>query len=372
MRRRSFLASALAYGASAALAQDREWLLFAGTYTARRSKGIYALRFHSDGQLAPLALAGECSNPSFLTLGAGNHLYAVNENPQGSVSAFAFDSASGALKLLNTAASKGSDPCHVSLDHSGKWLFAANYTSGSVAAFAVQPSGALGEASAFVQHSGSSVDPERQTGPHAHMALVSSDNHFLFVPDLGLDEVVVYRFDPAKGSLTPNDPPFWKTGPGFGPRHLAFGPNARYAYVLGEMAAAVCVYRYDAKTGAAEAVQTVSMLPANYQGPKSGAEIAVHANGRFLYASNRGHDSIAIFRIDPADGKLSAVDRVAARVKTPRNFAIDPTGRFLLAAGQDSNAIATFRIDSNSGLLTPAGDPVESPAPVSLVFAPAS
>ena len=142
--------------------------------------------------------------------------------------------------------------------------------------------------------------------------------------------------------------------------------------MLGELAAAVCVYRYDAKTGAAEAVQTVSMLPANYQGPKSGAEIAVHANGRFLYASNRGHDSIAIFRIDPADGKLAPVDRVAARVKTPRNFAIDPTGRFLLAAGQDSNAIATFRIDSNSGLLTPAGDPVESPAPVSLVFAPAS
>jgi 6-phosphogluconolactonase len=370
MPRRSFLTAAIGAGAAAAFAQDREWLMFVGTYTRRNSKGIYAWRFNSQGKLSSLGLAGESSNPSFLAIGRGDHLYAVNENAQGTVSAFSFDRSSGAVKLLNTVSSKGNAPCYIALDHTGKWVFAANYESGSVAAYPVQPSGALGEPSAFVQHSGSSVNRQRQSGPHAHMTLPTPDNRFLLVPDLGLDQVRVYHFDAAKGSLAPDDPAFWKTEPGFGPRHVAFGSGARFAYLLGEMAAAVCVFRYDAKTGRAEPIQTISMLPDNYTGPKSGAEIAVHPNGRFLYASNREHNSIAIFGIDGATGKLTAVDRVPARVRTPRNFAIDPSGRFLLAAGQDSSTIAVFGLDPRTGALTPSGDPVEAPVPVSIVFAP--
>ncbi len=371
MPRRSFLTAAILAGPAAAFAQNREWLMYVGTYTVQKSKGIYAWRFDSQGKLSSLGLAGQSSNPSFLALGPHDCLYAANEDSQGNVSAFSFDRASGALKLLNTVSSKGAAPCHVSLDRTGRWLFVANYDSGSVAAYPVQSSGALGEASAFVQHRGSSVDKERQSGPHAHMALTSPDNRFLFVPDLGLDQVVVYRFDAVKGALAPNHPAFWKTEPGFGPRHLAFGNGAHFAYVLGELAAAVCVFRFDAASGGAEPVQTISMLPDRYAGAKSAAEIAAHPNGRFLYASNRGHDSIAIFGIDPATGKLTAVDRVPALVKTPRNFAIDPTGAFLLAAGQDSNTIAVFRIDQRTGALTPLGKPVESPVPVSIVFAPA-
>jgi 6-phosphogluconolactonase len=368
--RRSFLTAAIAAGASSVFAQDRDWFMFVGTYTRRRSKGIYAWRCNSKGKLSALALAGESRNPSFLAIGPNDCLYAANENETGTVSAFSFDRTTGALKLLNTAPSKGAMPCHVSLDRSGKWLFAANYDSGSVAVFPVQPGGALGEVSAFAQHSGSSVNRERQLGPHAHMALPSPDNRFLLVPDLGLDQVRVYRFDSVAGSLTPNDPAGWKTSPGFGPRHAAFGNGARFVYVLGEMAAAVCVFRYDAGSGRGEAVQTISMLPDDYAGLKSGAEIAVHPNGRYLYASNREHNSIAIFAIDGVTGKLTAVDRVAARVRTPRNFAIHPNGEFLLAAGQDSNTIAVFGIDQRSGLLTPSGDPVEAPVPVSIVFAP--
>ncbi len=188
--------------------------MFVGTYTRRRSKGIYAWRCDSKGKLFPLALAGESRNPSFLAVGPHDCLYAVNENDTGTVSAFSFDRSSGALKLLNTVQSRGASPCHVSLDRSGKWLFAANYDSGSVAMFPVRPSGALGEASAFAQHSGSSVDPERQLGPHAHMVLPSPDNRFLLAPDLGLDQVRVYRFDSAKGSLTPNDPAGGRPRPG--------------------------------------------------------------------------------------------------------------------------------------------------------------
>jgi 6-phosphogluconolactonase len=369
--RRRDLISVMAGAATLARAQGRDWLMFAGTYSRRPSKGIYAWRFDSKGALKDLGLAAETSNPSFLALSPRGYLYSVNEDAHGAVSAFAFDRASGKLRFLNTVSSKGDSPCHVSLDRTGRWLFTANYNSGSVAAFPVKADGSLGEAAAFVEHHGSSVDKERQTGPHAHMALVSEDNRLLFVPDLGLDQVMVYRIDAQKGTLAANSPAYWKTAPGFGPRHMTFGKDLRFAYVLGELAASVCVFGYDAKTGGAEPIQTISMLPADFTGPKSGAEVAVHPNGQFLYASNRGHDSIAIFRIDPT-GKLTAVDRVPARAKTPRNFAIDPSGEFLLAAGQDSNAVAVFRIDGASGRLTPLGDPVASPVPVSLVFAPAT
>ncbi len=368
--RREFLASiaAAAFG-PALFAQNGARLLYIGTYTRDGSKGIYVSPYSAEGRIGP-KLAAETSNPSFLAIdSAARHLYAVNEDPEGMVSAFTIDRASGALKALNSVSSKGNSPCHLALDRTGKWLFVANYTSGSVSVFPVNGDGSLGEASTFLQHHGSGVDPKRQEGPHAHMAAPSPDGKFLLVPDLGLDRVVVYRFDAAKGALTPNDPPFLQTDAGFGPRHLAFGKGARYIYVVGELAASVAVYRYDAARGSGEALQTISMLPAGYSGAKSGAEIAIDPSGRYLLASNRGHDSIAVFRIDAATGKLTALDRVSLGIKTPRNFALDPSGAFVLAAGQDSSRIARFRLNQSNGALTPAGDSVDTPVPVCIVFA---
>ncbi len=370
VQRRAFLATALGAGALSALAQKREWLMYIGTYTGHGSKGIYFCRYDAAGKAGPATLAGETSNPSFLTIDANRRcLYAVNEDKQGMVTAFSIEHTSGMLKQLNSVSSKGASPCHLVLDHTGKWLFVANYDSGNVAVFPVTGNGALGEASEVKQHSGSSVNKARQAGPHAHMVAVSPDNRFLLVPDLGLDQVMVYRLDAAKGTLAPNDPPFLKTATGFGPRHLAFGKGAHFVYVLGEMAASVAVFRYDAARGAGEPVQVISMLPSDFAGTKSGAEIAIDAAGKFLYASNRGHDSIAIFRIDDTKGTLTAVDRTQVQVKTPRSFAIDPAGNMLLAAGQDSSKITRFHVDKTGGGLTPAGDPIDAPSPVCLLFA---
>ena len=373
MKRRAFLATAMGATAFSGFSQNREWLLFTGTYTRPNSKGIYCWRYDSSGKLTPLGLAAESTNPSFLAIDSrGRFLYTVNENDRGTVSAFAIDRASGKLRALNTVSTKGSGPCHLSIDHSGKWIAAANYGSGSIAVLPIEANGSLGEASAFVQHTGSSVNRERQAGPHAHMAAFTPDNRFLLVPDLGLDRVQVYRFDSQKGGLAANDPAYLKTAPGFGPRHVTFEKNARFVYVLGEMAASVGVFRFDAQQGKGEEIQAVSMLPEGYSGARSGAEIALDGGGNFLYASNRGHDSIAIFRVDRATGMLTPIGQTPARVKTPRNFSFDPAGAFLLAAGQDSNSVALFRGDSASGRLTAVGEPIDAPAPVSIAFTAAS
>ncbi len=350
---------------------------YIGTYTRDGSKGIYAYRFQpSNGRLTEVGLAAETSNPSFLAAHPnGRFLYAANENPMGAVSAFSIDSQTGHLKLLNTISSKGSGPCHVALDRTGKWLFVANYNSGSVAVLPIHADGSLGEASGFVQHSGSSINRERQEGPHAHVVVPSPDNRYLLVADLGLDEVLVYRFDPVQGTLAPNSPPFAKIAAGSGPRHLAFrssarGNDGRFAYALSELAATVTALQYDSKGGTLKEVQTLSTLPGDFKGANSSAEIAVHPNGRFLYASNRGHDSIAIFAIDQGKGTLTSKGFVPTQGKTPRNFAIDPTGAFLFAANQDSNSVVVFRIDQKTGALTPAGNALTVPAPVSIVFVP--
>ncbi len=348
-----------------------DWITYIGTYTRQDSKGIYAYRFQpATGKLTPLGLAAETSNPSFLAVAPNQRfLYAANENSPGTISAFAVQPGTGRLKLLNAVSSRGAGPCHVAFDKTGKWLFAANYSSGSVAVFPVHEDGTLGEASGFVQHSGSSVNPQRQEGPHAHSASVSPDNRFLLVADLGLDKVLVYRFDAVKGTLAPNDPPFAKLAPGSGPRHMAFRPDGKFVYALSEMSATVTAFRYTAGKGSLEEIQTLSTLPAGFNGPNGSAEIAVHPDGKFLYASNRGHDSIAILGIDAARGTLTFIDGVATQGKTPRNFAIDPTGAFLLAANQDSGSIVVFRIDRKTGRLTATGDVAQVPSPVSLVFA---
>jgi 6-phosphogluconolactonase len=350
-------------------AAQGDWTMYVGTYTNAPSKGIYAYKFAGGtGKLSSLGLVAETSNPSFLAVHPnGKFLYAVNEDAKGMVSAFAIDPASKKLKLLNQVSSKGDAPCHLSIDQTGKWLFVANYNSGNVAAYHIKPDGSLSDAVTTIQHSGKSVDPERQTGPHAHIAAITPDNRFVFVCDLGIDEVLSYKIDATKG-LVANNPPFAKVPTGFGPRHIVFRPDAKFAYVLGELAASVTVFSYDAARGSMQQVQTISMLPAGYTGTKSGAEIAIHPNSKFLYASNRGHDSIAIFKVDAATGKLTAAGTVPTGGKTPRNFAIDPTGKFLLAANQESNSIVVFKIDEQTGALTPTGDKYETGFPVSLVF----
>jgi 6-phosphogluconolactonase len=349
------------------------WILYVGTYTGTESKGIYAYRFDTaTGKLTSLGLAGETSNPSFLAVHPNHQfLYTVNENPAGMVTAFAIDDKSAGLELLNSVSSKGEGPCHLSFDRTGQWLFVANYDNGSVAALAVQAEGTLGEASSFVQHSGSSVDRQRQRGPHAHSVDISPDNRFLLVNDLGLDQVLVYRFDSEKGRLTSNTPAAAAlVSPGSGPRHLSFNSNGNAVYVFNEINATVTVFSYDNESGKMAEAQTISALPADFSGVKSGAEIAVHPNGRFLYVSNRGHDSIATFTVDSESGALNHPTWTPTQGKNPRNFAIDPSGSCLLAANQSSDNVVVFRIDPNSGHLSPLGDPIHVLTPVSLVFVP--
>jgi 6-phosphogluconolactonase len=360
---------------------NKPYLVFVGTYTNKTSsKGIYAYRFDpGTGKLSSLGVAAESEDPSFLAVHpSGKYLYAVNEidhfgaQKSGAVSAFSIDHKSGKLTLLNQAATQGAGPCHISLDKSGKFVLVANYDGGSVAVFPIREDGSVGPASAFVQHSGSSVNKERQEGPHAHWISTSLDNHFALAADLGLDKILIYRFNTAKGSLTPNDPPYAKLNPGAGPRHLAFHPNGKFAYVLTEMENSVTSFAYNASKGSLSPLQTLSTLSSlrkDYSGPREAAEIAVHPNGKFLYASNRANiDTISAFGINPAKGTLKLIDEFPTMGKTPRNFAIDPTGKFLLAANQESDNIVTFRIDPATGRLSPTGDIVEAPAPVCITF----
>ena len=359
----------LAMSTRPSLAASRKWIVFVGTYTRQASKGIYAYRLTSaDAKLTPLGLAAETSNPSFLAVHPNQRfLYTVNENDNGTISAFAIDSRTWKLKLLNTVSSRGSGPCHLAFDTTGKWIFVANYNNGSIAVLPVATDGTLGEAAVSIQHSGSSIDARRQSGPHAHSVNISPDNRFLAVTDLGLDEVRIYRFDAKAGSLTPHDPPAIKTAPGSGPRHLAFAPDGRFAWVLNEMSATVTALSYDRTLGKLTPVQDVPALPRDFSGTKSGAEILIHPNGKFLYTSNRGHDSIAIFKLE-GGGLSTSATWVSSRGKTPRSFAIDPDGALVVAANQGSNNLAVFRVDTKTGGLSPAGDVVEAPLPVSVVL----
>jgi 6-phosphogluconolactonase len=358
-----------------------QFLAFIGTYTSKTdSKGIYSFHFDSGtGRLTSMAVAATTQDPSFLTVAPNEkYLYAVNElgefdgKKSGAVTSYALDAKSGKLTQLNQVPSGGADPCYVSFDQTGKYLLVANYTGGSVSTFPIGSDGRIGPASAFVQHTGSGPNKERQEGPHAHFIASSSDNRFVFVVDLGLDEVAVYRFDPANGSLTPSDPPFTKLAPGAGPRHLAFHPNGKFAYVLSEVNSTVTALAYDAQNASFSTLQTLTTLPKNFTARNDTAEIVVHPSGKFLYASNRGHDSIAEFSIDPAQGRLTLAGDFSTQGKEPRNFALDPTGRFLLAANQESNNIVVFRIDQASGALTATGQIALVPAPVDIVFASAN
>jgi 6-phosphogluconolactonase len=346
--------------------------VYVGTYTGETSKGIYVSELNpATGALSKAELAAEVKNPSFLAIHPNHqHLYAVSEvadsngKPTGGVCAFAIDAKSGKLKLLNQQSSQGAGPCHLVVDRAGKNVLVANYGSGSCACLPISADGRLGEATAAIQHRGKSADPQRQAGPHAHSINLDPANRFAFCADLGLDQVLIYRFDSAKGTLTPNDPPAGNVAPGSGPRHFAMHPSGKFAYVINEMANTVTAFAFDPNRGSLQELQTITTLPADYKGTSYTAEVVMHPTGKFLYGSNRGHDSLAIFSVDQTDGKLTARGHQSTQGKTPRNFAIDPSGKWLLAENQGSGTIVVFQIDPESGGLKPAGQTLEVPSPV--------
>jgi 6-phosphogluconolactonase len=356
---------------------EKLWL-YVGTYTGGPSKGIY--RFEMDpatGKLTSRALAAETLNPSFLAIHPNRRfLYAVGElsdfggKKSGAVSAFGIDPKTGDLTLLNQQPSGGSGPCHLVVDRQGKHVLVANYGGGSASVLPIRDDGRLGEATAFVQHRGSSVKKDRQEGPHAHSINLDAANRFAFVADLGLDKVLVYRYDADKGTLSANDPPAIDIEPGSGPRHFAFHPSGRHAYVINELASTITAMDYDPERGVLKKIQTVSALPKGFKGDSWTAEVQVHPSGKFLYGSNRGHDSIVAFAIDPKTGELSYVGHATHNIKTPRNFAIDPTGAFLLVGSQGADSIVVFRLDPKTGALTPTETVVDVPAPVCLRMIP--
>jgi 6-phosphogluconolactonase len=368
----------LAAGLSpSARAADRPMRVYFGTYTGPKSKGIYVSQFDpATGKLTAPELAAETKSPSFLAVHPNRRfLYAVGEassvggNKEGGVSAFSLDAKTGKLALLNQQPSGGGGPCHLSLDRAGKFVFVANYGTGSIAALPVQMEGKLGPAASVIQHAGSSANHQRQAGPHAHFITPDPASQYVLACDLGLDKVLVYWFAPRSSQpLTANETPSVSIKPGSGPRHLAFHPEGRFVYLINEMSSSLTALTYDADHGKLQEFQTISTLPDKFEGHSSCAEVQVHPSGKFVYGSNRGHDSIAVFAVDAKTGRLSYVAHQSTQGKTPRHFAIDPTGKWLLAENMDSGTVVVFGIDPKTGKLTPTGQSVEVGSPVCAVF----
>ena len=362
-----------------ASAASGEMLVYFGTYTNNeKSKGIYVSRLDlASGRLTDPVLAAETTSPSFLAIHpSGRYVYAANEvrtfdgQQTGAVSAFAVDRTSGMLRALNQQSSGGAGPAHLVTDATGNVVLVANYGGGSVAALPIAADGSLQPPSTIVQHTGSSVNPKRQTKPYAHSINVDPANRFAYVADLGIDKVLIYALDPSKGTLVANDPPSASVAPGSGPRHFAFHPSSPYAYVINEMLLTVTAFKHDPESGALTEQQTITTLPPG-QSPQDGystAEVQVHPSGRFLYGSNRGHDSITVFTIDEKTGQLTFVENESTQGNVPRGFGIDPTGQFLLAGNQRSDTVVVFRIDQTNGHLTPTGQTLSIGAPVSVKF----
>jgi 6-phosphogluconolactonase len=352
-------------------AQAAEYLVYAGTYTRQGSKGIYAFRFEtSSGKITSLGVAAETPNPSFLIEHPGHKfVFAANEGGAGTVSSFAVDSKSGKLTPINQVSSKGSGPCHLAIDRTGRWIVVANYNDGTVALLPVAADGKLGEAVFSEKHTGSSANPSRQRGPHAHDAVFTADNRYVLLADLGLDKIFVYRFDAEKGTMTANDPPAGSVAAGAGVRHMVFHPNGRVLYSINELNSTVTAFQFDAAKGTLTEFQSLSTLPENFKGNSSTAEIALNRAGTVLYGSNRGHDSIALFTVDPQRFTLMAGGHAPVLGRTPRHFTLDPTGQYLFSANQDSSSITMFKVHPNTGQLTPWGNVIEdAPLPVCVLF----
>lgn len=364
---------------STTLAQSKLFRVYIGTYTNGDSQGIYLSELDTEtGILAPPQLVAETENPSFLALTpTASYLYAVNETTDfkgeaaGSVSAYAVDSKSGKLTFLNQQSTKGGAPCHLVIDNAAKNVLVANYVGGNVVCLPIHSDGSLQSTSSVIQHHGSSVNAGRQEAPHAHSINLDPQNRFAFAADLGLDKILVYRFDADLGTLTAHEPFGIAVTPGAGPRHFAIHPNGQFAYVINEMQLTVDAFAYDSKAGVLASIQTISTVPENTSGDNlSTAEIQVHPSGKFLYGSNRGHNTIVAYRIDPQNGTLSYIENQSTAGQTPRNFAIDPTGNYLLAENQTTNTIVVLRIDPETGKLEPTGNSVKVPSPVCVKMIP--
>jgi 6-phosphogluconolactonase len=349
--------------------------VYLGTYTRDREEGIHIFEMNlSSGELRQVGSVSGVKNPSFLAIHPNQeYLYCVCEvddmsgKPNGAVFAFSIEPGSGGLTPLNHQSSGGPGPCHLVVDRKGQSVLVANYSGGSVSAIPILEDGRLGTPSAFVQHEGSSVDPRRQQAPHAHSINIDANNRFAFVADLGIDKVLVYQLNGGQGSLRPRPDLSVSTAPGAGPRHFAFRPGDRNAYVINELHSTVTAFSYDERQGRLKELQTISTLPEDFTGRNSTAEVQVHPAGKFLYGSNRGHNSIAIFRIDKS-GMLTLIGHEPTQGKTPRNFGIEPSGAYLLAANQNSDSVVVFRVNESTGLLKYTGHTISVPNPVCVKF----
>ena len=356
-------------GAEKTSAQS-DFFVYVGVY----GKGVYAYRFHApDAKLDSLGIVGEVVNPSFLATDADHKfLYAVSElegKAEGAVASFAIDRAKGSLRSLNSVPSGGVAPCHLAADKSGKMLIVANYTTGGVSSFPIEKDGRLGKITSLMAPQGSSVNHERQEGPHAHEVVISSDNKLAYVPDLGLDQIRIYRLDPATAKLAPHEP-FVKDDPGFGPRHMAFSRDGKYLYVVNELKSLITVYSGDELSGIFHQVQTVSTVPEGFSGENAPAEILLDRAGKFIYASNRGPGTIAVFAVDAQNGTLRQIQVAETGATFPRGVELDPTGGYLFVGDQKANRFVIFRVDPNSGQISLTGQPVDVPSPVAFLFVP--
>ncbi|MFL6464810.1 MAG: lactonase family protein [Bryobacteraceae bacterium] len=353
-----------------------KYFLYVGSY----GKGIHAYRFDSDNvKFDPLGLVGEIENPSFLASDPQHrYLYAVSElegKEDGGVGAFRIDGKSGHLTLLNRQSAGGTAPCHLAVDHTSKVVMAANYGTGSVPVFPIESDGRLGTRSALLTAQGSSVNRERQEGPHAHEIVLSKNNRFVYVPDLGLDQIRIYQLDAAAGNVTPHHPAFAKEEAGLGPRHLVFSPDEKFAYVINELKSVVTVFKHDPAAASFQRIQAISSL-GNGKEADGAAEILIDRAGKFLYASNRdvtGHGvgSIGVFAIDGSNGTLKQVQLAESGGTFPRGVEFDPTGKLLLVGDQKANYFLVFKIDPGTGRLTPTGQKLPTPSPVGFLFVPA-
>ena len=348
-----------------------QWVYFGTGDTA-----IYVSEFDpKTGSLSKPRAVAEVTRPNFLEIHPNEtRMYVCSREPlqgrdaRGIVIAFAIDQATGDLQRLNSLDTGAPGPAHVTVDKTGEMVVVANYTGGSVASFKLHQDGRLAQRASYIQHEGSSVNKQRQNEPHAHSVNFSGDNRVVVAADLGTDKVMIYRADPATGKISPNDPPFAPVAPGSGPRHFAFHPDGKHAYVINELLSTVTAFDYDSATSGMTEIQTISTLPEGYSEKSTTAEVLAHPSGDFLYGSNRGHDSIAVFRVDRSTGKLTLVERESTQGKTPRNFRIDPSGKYLFVANQQSDSVVVFRIDQQTGALEPTGTSVSVPAPMCVRF----
>jgi 6-phosphogluconolactonase len=368
--------SASAAGRSGARILSKEMLVYVGTYTSGGAEGIYILKLNMEsGELTRLQMIKGVTEPSFLSIdNKRRYLYAVNETvefngrPSGAVSAFSVNQADGSLRFLNQVPSLGGAPCHIAVANSGKFVLVANYVGGNVSVFPVRSNGGLGESVSLVQHTGTGPKKDRQESAHAHSITLDAKNRFAFAADLGIDKIMIYKFDAGTGKLSSNST--FAAKPGAGPRHFTFHQNGKFAYVINELDCTITALSYDAKNGLLKDIQTMMTLPENYVGQNTCADIHISPSGKFLYGSNRGHDSIVSYAIDQKTGKLTYVEHVSTGGKTPRNFAIDPTGKYLLAANQNSGVITVFGINDETGRLRSTGRKLDVPTPVCLKLVP--